>query len=323
MSDTIPDFYAAWKEAWEFYLRPFLQLCQRPVFRGIDWSKPPVYLDTELGKITHDAEHGRQHLDRLIGVTRADGVAQDVLLHAETQAHHDPQMSFRMYRYHNRLIELRGRPVVSLVILADDDPNWRPGPYEYELWGCRSRFEYLSCKLLDFSEDQLLRSRNPIAKLILAQRIAHRTTSDSPERCRMKLQWIRQLIHQGFRRQDLHRLFTMLERMTPLTGELDIEFQHQLKHSEPTKTMPFVTTLERAAMEQGLSKGISQGQLLALRESIRDLLEERFGHTPPNIAARLEQESDASRLRSWNRRAATIESAAAFEGLIGRAEAIS
>jgi hypothetical protein len=128
----------------------------------------------------------------------------------------------------------------------------------------------------------------------------------------MKLQWIRQLIHQGFRRQDLHRLFTMLERMTPLTGELDIEFQHQLKHSEPIKTMPFVTTLERAAMEKG--------QLLALRESIRDLLEERFGHTPPDIAARLEQESDASRLRSWLRRAATIESAAAFQGLIGTAE---
>jgi hypothetical protein len=76
--------------------------------------------------------------------------------------------------------------------------------------------------------------------------------------------------------------------------------------------MPFVTTLERAAMEKG--------QLLALRESIRDLLEERFGHTPPDIAARLEQESDASLLRSWNRRAATIESAAAFQGLIGTAE---
>jgi hypothetical protein len=112
----------------------------------------------------------------------------------------------------------------------------------------------------------------------------------------------------------------MLERMTPLTGELDLEFRHQLKHSEPTKTMPFVTTLERVAMEEGLSKGISQGQLLALRESIRDLLEERFGHTPPDIAARLEQESDASLLRSWNRRAATIESAAAFQGLIGTAE---
>jgi hypothetical protein len=132
----------------------------------------------------------------------------------------------------------------------------------------------------------------------------------------MKLQWIRQLIHQGFRRQDLHRLFTMLERMTPLTGELDIEFQHQLKHSEPTKTMPFVTTLERAAMEEGLSKG----QLLALRESIRDLLEERFGHTPPDIAARLEQANDVNLLKSWNRRAATIESAAAFDRLIRSAQ---
>jgi hypothetical protein len=80
--------------------------------------------------------------------------------------------------------------------------------------------------------------------------------------------------------------------------------------------MPFVTTLERVAMEEGLSKG----QLLALRESIRDLLEERFGHTPPDIAARLEKESDAGILRSWLRRSATIESAAAFDRLIRSAQ---
>jgi len=249
MSDPVPDFDGAWKEAWDFFLRPFLRLCQQPVHRGIDGSKPPVYLDTELGKIAYDAELGRQHLDRLIGVTRSDGLPQDVLLHTETQSHRDSEMAFRMYRYHSRLVELRGRPVVSLVILADDDPLWRPGPYEHELWGCRSRFDYLSCKLLDFKDELLLRSRNPIAKVILAQRIAHRTTSDSPQRCRIKLQWIRQLLQQGFLRRDLHRLFTMLERMTSLTEELDIEFRHQLKQSDPYKTMPFVTTLERVAME--------------------------------------------------------------------------
>ncbi len=317
MSDPIPDFDGAWKEAWDFFLRPFLRVCQRPVYRGIDWSKPPVYLDTELGKITYDAELGRQHLDRLIGVTRAEGLPQDVLLHTETQAHRDSEMAFRMYRYHNRLVELRGRPVVCLVILADDDPLWRPEPYDYELWGCRSRFDYLSCKLLDFKDEFLLRSRNPIAKLILAQRIAHRTASDSPERCRMKLQWIRQLLQQGFRRQDLHRLFTMLERMTPLTGELDIEFRHQLKQSDPYKTMPFVTTLERVAMEEGLSQGRSEGQLSALRESIGDLLKDRFGVIPEDVVERLEQESNTGTLRLWNRRAATIESTASFQSLLG------
>jgi hypothetical protein len=140
----------------------------------------------------------------------------------------------------------------------------------------------------------------------------------------MKLQWIRQLVHQGFGRRDLLRLFIMLERMTPLTGELDIEFRHQLKHADTIKTMPFVTTLERVAMEEGLSKGLSQGisqgltqgQLLALRESIRDLLEERFGRTPPDIAARLEQQTDAGILRSWLRRSASVESVTAFQGLI-------
>lgn len=325
MSDPIPDFDGAWREAWDFFLRPFLRLRQRPVHRGIDRSKPPVYLDTKLGKIAYDAELGRQHLDRLIGVARTDGLPQDVLLHTETQSYRDSEMAFLRYWYHSRLVELRGRPVVSLAILADSDSLWRPGPYECELWGCRSRFDYLSRKLLNLEDEFLLRSRNPIAKLILVQRITHRTTSDSPKPCRMKLQWIRQLLQQGFLRRDLHRLFTMLERMTPLTEGLDTEFRHQLKQSDSYETMPVISTLERIAMEEGLSKGIfkrisqgrAEGQISALRESIEDLLKGRFGAIPGDVAKRLEQESDTGTLRLRNRRAATIESTASFQSLLG------
>ena len=60
--------------------------------------------------------------------------------------------------------------------------------------------------------------------------------------------------------------------------------------------MPFVTSIERFAREEGLVKGrqegreqgreegreegLSRGQMLALKESIQDLLEARFGVTP-------------------------------------------
>ena len=100
--------------------------------------------------------------------------------------------------------------------------------------------------------------------------------------------------------------------------------------------MPFVTSIERFAREEGLSEGIlrgrqegreqgreegreeglSRGQMLALKESIRDLLEARFGVVPQAILDRMDGVSDLSTLRLWHRRAVTIESLKAFQGLL-------
>jgi hypothetical protein len=44
------------------------------------------------------------------------------------------------------------RRVVSLAALADTSPGFRPGAYEEKMLDCRVRFEYPSCKLLDFAD---------------------------------------------------------------------------------------------------------------------------------------------------------------------------
>ena len=88
--------------------------------------------------------------------------------------------------------------------------------------------------------------------------------------------------------------------------------------------MPFVTSIERFAREEGLvkgreeglSEGISRGQILALKESIRDSLEARFGVAPQEILERMERMSDLKSLRLWHRRAVTIESLEVFQGLL-------
>ena len=84
--------------------------------------------------------------------------------------------------------------------------------------------------------------------------------------------------------------------------------------------MPFVTSIERFAREEGLVKGRQegreQGQMLALKESIRDSLEARFGVAPQEILERMERVSDLKSLRLWHRRAVTIESLDAFQALI-------
>ncbi len=330
MSDPTSDFDGTWKEATEVFLQPILQLLKPEIHRGIDWSKPTVHLDTELRKVAPDAEHGRQHADRLIGFTRTDPGLDDALLHIEAQSQPIAQMAFRMYRYHTRLFELHARPVVSLAILADDDPRWRPEFYQHELWGCRNRFEFLSCKLLDFPDDELFHSNNPVAKLILAQRIAQRTARNSPERFRMKLAWLERLLEQGFSKDDTPKLFRMLERMTPLSRDLDIEFHRQLHHYRSHRTMTFITTLEQFAMEkghsQGLSQGISQGRAEGRQtglqtgwiQAIKSLVAVRFPDWDPAWNHHLDTIQDATRLEECLRLAGTLSSGREFLAAIGK-----
>jgi len=324
MSEPQSDFDGAWKEVTEFFLPQSLELMRPEIHRGIDWSVPPVYLDTELRKIAPDAEHGRQVLDRLIGITRADSDAQDALLHLEAQSQTDLQTPFRMYRYHTRLFELRGKEVVSLAILADEDPNWRPHCYHRELWGCRTQFEFLTCKLLDFSDEELFHSRNPVAKVILAQRIAQRTARNSPDRFRLKLEWLERLVEQGFSAADTPKLFRMMERMTPLSRDLDIEFHRQLHHYRSHKTMTFITTLEQFAMEKGLSQGISQGIQRGLQagwvQALKSLVAMRFSDWNPAWDRHLESIQDASRFQELQRLAMTLPTAEEFLKAIGNAE---
>ena len=328
MSEPTSDFDGAWKDATEVFLPQIFQLLKPEIHRGIDWSRPPVYLDTELRKVAPDAEHGRQHPDRLIGVTRADADRGDALLHLEAQSQPNPEMALRMFRYHTRLFELRGRPVVSLAILADDDPGWRPRSYEHELWGCRTRFEFLSCKLLDIPDEELFESTNPIAKLILAQRIAQQTSRNSRERIRMKFEWLDRLVDQGFSAEETPKLFRMLERMTPLTRDLDIEFNRQLHHYSSHKTMTFITTLEQFAMEKGLAQGISQGISQGLSkgfhagwtQAIKSLVAVRFPDWNPAWNQHLDTMEDPTRLEEWLRLAGTLSSGREFLAAIGKSQ---
>ena len=143
------DYDGAWKETLEHYLQPFLVLCFPLAAAGIDWAVPIEFLDQELQQVVRDADLGKQRTDKLVKVRRRDGGEEWVLIHVEVQAQSDPDLALRMYRYHHRIADRYGRSVASLAVLADADPQWRPGPYAEALWGCRLRFEYLTCKLLD------------------------------------------------------------------------------------------------------------------------------------------------------------------------------
>jgi hypothetical protein len=109
--------------------------------------REPQFLDKELQKIIREADSGKQQVDMLVQVWLLDGTEEWILLHLEVQHRPQPGFGERLLWYRFRIADVYRRPVATLAVLADADPNWRPTFYESETLGSRIRltFRCASC----------------------------------------------------------------------------------------------------------------------------------------------------------------------------------
>ena len=164
----------------ERFLQPLLHLCFPAVQDTIDWRQRPEFLDTELQALGSDHQQGGRTVDKLVKVRRLDGADQWLYLHIEIQAQPTAQFPWRMWVYYYRLCDKYGPSVISLAILADADPRWRPHTYEAAIAGCGLRFEFPVFKVLDFedAETRFEQTGNPFALVLAAQQLALATQRD-------------------------------------------------------------------------------------------------------------------------------------------------
>ena len=146
----MPDYDSPWKEMLDGYFPAFMAFFFPEAHADIDWTRGYESLDTELQQIVRDAALGTRLADKLMRVWRRDGVEQFVLVHTEIQGTREPDFPKRMYVYNYRLFDRYDRPVVSLAVLGDASPTWRPMRYEQSLWGCRVGIEFPVVKLRDY-----------------------------------------------------------------------------------------------------------------------------------------------------------------------------
>ena len=93
---------------------------------------------------------GTREADELVELWTSGEPPELVLVHIEVQAQADAEFAERMQRYHNRIHDHFGKPVVSLTLLVDGDRSFRPDRFRYERFGCRQEFVFPMVKLLDY-----------------------------------------------------------------------------------------------------------------------------------------------------------------------------
>ncbi|MFN7526033.1 MAG: transposase, partial [Dolichospermum sp.] len=301
MTEQSTDYDSPWKEIIELYFPSFLEFFFPLAYAEIDWNRPYQFLDKELHQLEPDAEIGKRLVAK---VWLLNGEEAWVLVHLEVQGQYDSKFTERMYTYNYRLFDRHKKRVISLAVLADEDPNWRPSSYNYQLGGCRVSLEFPIAKLLDYepSWSSLETSKNPFAIVVMAH-LKSKATKRSPEdRLQWKLSLVRILLESGLSRQDIRQLFRFIDWIMVLPEELAISFKTEIKSYEEARKMRYVTSIERLAKQEGIEEGLQEGRQLGViqssQDSVIEVLETRFGQVPITIINAVNNINDSSVLKT-------------------------
>jgi hypothetical protein len=164
----------------------------------------------------------------------------------------------RIYAYNHRLFDRHDREVITLVILTDDDPAWRPSGYEYARSGCRAGIEFPVVKLLDYATkyEELESNPNPFAVLVLAQLKALETRRLPEKRRTWNIRLVKGLYERGMGLEDVRQLYRFIDWVLELPEPLEQHFWEEIDAYQQEKVMPFIDIAERMATVKGLLQGI-------------------------------------------------------------------
>jgi hypothetical protein len=252
------DYDSPWKEAIGRYFQLFLAFFFPVAAAAIDWSRGYEVLDKELQQVVREAEHGRQLADVLVKVWLTSGAEAWVLIHVEVQSQPEDAFPRRMYVNNYRCFDRYYRTVVSLAVLGDEQPDWRPAAFGYELWGCALSFRYPVVKLQDYRNDlpALEANPNPFAAVVLAHLQTQETRQNPDGRCVWKVRLIKGLHERGLGREEVREFFRVTDWMMDLPPMLNDAFWHEIEQFEEEAKMPYITSIERRAIERGRIEGL-------------------------------------------------------------------
>ena len=290
------DFDNPWKDVLEHFFGQFLEFFFPDAYAAIDWSRRYESLDKELQQIVSESELGLRLADKLFKVWLKDGQEAWILIHVEIQNQRDPAFAERMFVYNYRIYDRHRQPVISLAVMGDEEPTWRPDHFGYGMFGCTMGIVFPIVKLVDYASqtEQLEAAANPFAAAVLAHLKTQETRVDPAARRAWKLRLIKGLYDRGLDGEQVRLLFKFLDVILVLPRELEKALSLDLAEFERERKMPYVSSIERIAREEGKAEGEVEGQAKAKVETLLGLLTKRF-----NAAIPAELETALKRRPTW------------------------
>jgi hypothetical protein len=157
------------------------------------------------------------------------------------------------------------------------------------------------------NETALEQSPNPFASVILAQLKVLETRHEPSTRWQWKLRLVKGLYDRGLKREQVRQLFRVLDWMLALPPEFEQSFRSEFERFEEVRRMPYVTSIERLAREEGHQEGRQEGRQEGLaegyQEAILETLELKFKKVGAKHTRMVRSVHELDRLRALLRAA--------------------
>jgi hypothetical protein len=261
----------AWKEVIKVGFEPFMELLFPGIHRDIDFSRDIEFLDKELSQLFPESKTKKRVADILIKVYLQGGSKKSIwiLFHIEVQGQKDPQFMIRVFIYHYRIFDRykdKGIDVVSLAVLADEDPEYRPTEFAVKHWGFEHRLKIPIAKLIDFKLKSHLRkkletSTNPMAIVVKAVLKSHEAKqATDKEKSSIKWDLIKKCYRKGYTKNQIEMLLKFIDWIIRLPDAYQQELSIKIAKLEEEQKMNLVTSWERLAERKGKRKGKQEGK---------------------------------------------------------------
>jgi len=130
------------------------------------------------------------------------------------------------------------------------------------------------------------------------------TTGKLPEREQWKWRLIRGLYEKEFEREQIIKLFEIIDNMMTLSPELQSSLESKIKQFEEERTMPLMSNMEL----RGIERGKEIGALEKARNYIKTVLKTRLGDIPIDIEQAVDKIAVLSILDELLKSALTVNS---------------
>jgi hypothetical protein len=158
-----------------------------------------------------------------------------------------------MYTYFYRIRDRHpGRLVSALAIFTGENGNRMPGKYSYEYRGTKLTYEYPTVSILDYSDEELDKSNNPFAQVVVAAKMRLQEGKvPEDELLNNKLLAARKLTEKGFGMEKIRAIFNFLRNYVLFEKpETNRKFDNLFKETDKTSVMNTVEYLKMEGKEE-------------------------------------------------------------------------
>ena len=271
-----------WKGILEDLIIHFLHFFFEEAVQSFDLKKGVEFLDKEMEQIfPADEFESPKFVDKLVKVFTNEGLEKWVLIHVEVQGYKDLAFEERIFVYYYRIFDRYRKRIAVLVILSDEFKSYHPTQYYSEYLGTEISFRFKTYKVLDQNEEELERSNNPFAFVILTVLLSlkkRKKDKEEEDLLQLKIELTRKLLESKFSKPVIRGIYYFIRNYVVFENkENDRKFDTVIDSiTDNNKSMGIVEMLvergKKAIHEAAMEKGIEKGKEESKTEFVKNLL---------------------------------------------------